>query len=320
MKIVVTGGGGFLGSALVRNLAGAPMAVVSIDHGRAYDVLKQSMPSGVTWVTGDIDDREVVRRSLVGADVLVHLAGVSGERRCTADPLKSIMSNVYGTHVLVEAARAAKVRQILFASSYWVYSTYLERPMPLSELDDLKTDSVYGAQKAAAERIIQSSGIASVSFRITALYGFGTGSGSQWENLIGKFLISAFSGNPLTLYGDGRQQIDFVYVEDVVRAMAHVIRNPEPAHRVFNAGGGRPVRVSEAAECFQKIYQERQGKPLEIRREPAPPGKVWPDKWLAIDTIRKSVPGFPFSTLAQGLTETIIQYEQQLATPRQAKI
>ncbi len=307
MKILVTGGGGFLGSVVVRALAGRH-EVVSLDHGRHYDALKKKIPMGVDWKRGDILDEAAVAEALQGVEAVIHTAGTVGERRCKADPAVSERMNVAGTEILVRAAVRQKVKRVFYTSTYWVYSTYTPRPLPIPEDSELMTDSLYGEQKARSEKMIRESGLPHAIFRIAALYGYGTGVGSQWENLIGKFVLAAFEGRPLTIFGDGLQKIDFVCVDDAARVMADLLDRPGGGSRIFNLGGGRAVSVMEAARAFSEEMRKSTGRTIEIRTEPAPPGKVWPDKWLSVDRLRGFFPSYPFTPLEEGIRRTIEDY------------
>jgi UDP-glucose 4-epimerase len=307
MRILVTGGGGFIGSALIRRLD-PRFEVVCLDRGRHYDILRGMLGANVNLVKGDFADVQVVGEAMSGVDTMVHLGGVAGERRCLADPLKGVVSNVYGTHVLLDAARRAGVRRIIFASSYWVYSTFTPRRLPIREDSELETDSVYGAEKVASELMVQHSGIDHVILRIAGVYGYGTGLGSQSEGMMARFIQAALEGQPLQIYGDGQQCIDLVYVDDVVAVLQWLLDREWKESAVYNIGGGRAMSLLEIAGHVDSASRRESTRAVRLEFRPAPPGKVWPDKWLAIDRLQAVLPGYPFTPVDEGIAATFRDY------------
>ncbi len=313
MRVLVTGGGGFLGSTLVARLAGAHH-VASLDHGRHYAELRTRLGGGIRWVKGDAHDRSTVAEAIADADVLVHLAGVAGERRCSAHPLRSMLSNVDATRVLLDEAARASVRCVVFASSYHVYSTFGGRSGPIGEESPLDADTLYGAQKVLCERMVRDGGRPYLILRIAALYGFGTGVGSQREGAVGRWAMAGLEGRPLEVFGTGEQRIDLVHVDDVVAAIVGLLERPETWNQVFNVGGGEPVRVIDAARMVADAVRDELGRTVAVERKPAPPGRVWPDKWLSIDKLQRALAGYPFTPIRDGIARTVREFARARAT------
>ncbi len=303
MKVLITGGGGFLGSVVADKLK-LLYDVSCLDHGKNYQFLNKYFNNKIKLIKGEISDKKLLRTVFKNVDVVIHLAGIAGERRCTQDPLKSMISNLYSTYTIVDVAKSFNVKKIIFSSSYWVYSSYLERKMPLAEDVELKTDSIYGSQKVISELIIKDSKIPFNILRISALYGYGTGIGSQWEGVIGNFIQSAFSKQPLIIYGDGEQKIDLIYVDDVAEAIKRLI-NAGTKNEIFNIGSGYPTSVRDVVKIITKIFKKEYNQPVKIRNIQAPPGKIWPDKWLSIKKIKSVFNNYPFTSLDEGLQKTI---------------
>lgn len=307
MRILITGGGGFLGSTLSEKLKSG-YDIVCLDHGRNYNFLDKYFDKKVTLVKGDVSDKNLLRSIIRDVDIIIHLAGIAGERRCLQDPLKSNISNIYSTYTITDIAESYKIKRIIFSSSYWVYSTFLKRKMPLSEDSKLNTDSLYGAQKVLSEMIIKDSNIPYDILRISALYGYGLGVGSQWEGVIGKFIKSAFLEKPITIYGTGEQKIDFVYVEDIAEVIKRLV-DTKANNEIFNLGSGEPTSILEVANIFKKIFKREYTIKVRIKKTQAPAGKIWPDKWLSVKKIKNKIKQYPFTTLEGGIRKTVKDFE-----------
>ncbi len=309
MKILITGGGGFIGSSLALAL-GSTHDIIALDHGRWYSLLERRMPPCVSLVRGDVSDAALLDTLLPGVNIIVHLAGVVGESRCKNDPVKAVMSNVLGTHILLERARRHGIKLFLFGSSYWVYSFYDDRPMPLTESDELRTDSFYGALKASSEREIQDSALPYIIVRLANVYGYGTGVGSLWRALVGKFIRSAFEGKPLTLYGEGSQGLELVHIEDVVNALRALIESKTVRNEIVNIGSGGVHSIRDIAHTVQRLAVTHLGSAAIVLPVPAPPGKIWPDRWLSIEKIKQIVPSFPRVPFEDGVLEVLKKYQE----------
>lgn len=301
MKVVIIGGGGFIGSALVKHLSGWHRCVC-YGHGGRFGELKQLVGGGVEFVEGGLEDGALLREVLGGADAVAHVAGMGGEADCLADPVRALLTHVSGTHVLLREALRARVARFMFASTIAVYGTYKSRPMPLEEEAGASPDDFYGALKATAEAEVVDSGSFQV-FRLSNVYGAGAlapASGSVAD----KFIEAAAAGRPLKLFGGGAQLIDYVNVGDVCRAFALALAAP-PRNFVYNVGGGIPVSIRELAGAVRRVASERFGLDVSVEEVPAPPQKVWPDRWLSISKMRDELGWRPLVGLEEGLAEML---------------
>ncbi len=173
MRVVVIGGGGFIGSALVKHLS-ARHECVCFGHAGRFAELREKLNAEVECVEGDVTDADAVREVLRGADAVVYAAGTGGEADCLSDPTRSLLAHVYGAQLLAREALKANVRRFVFTSTIAVYGTYKPRAMPLTEEMEARPDEFYGALKATAERAL----IASGRFRLLRLsHVYGSGSG-----------------------------------------------------------------------------------------------------------------------------------------------
>lgn len=303
MKVVVTGAGGFLGGALC---AAAPASwdVVAAGRFRSRDHLARVFPAHVRIHDVELTDESGVAAALNGAEVVFHFAAVSGEARCTSKPLEAALSNLAATRHIVRAARRQQVRRLVFASSFWVYSVFADRPMPLLEDAPLETDSFYGALKAAGEEMVRQLPD-TLSLRLSNVYGFGSGVGAQWGGLVGRYITAAIAGRPLKVFGTGEQGLELVHVDDVIAALQRCAEVDTIGHREVNLGAGRVIAVRDVARTVADVVERRLGISPEIRTEPAPPGKVWPDRWVDITRAKATLAFEPRTSLVDGIDEMV---------------
>ena len=113
MKILITGGGGFLGSAVADKLKSS-YDISCLDHGKNYQFLNKYFNNKVKLIKGEVSDKKLLRTIIKDIDIIIHLAGVAGERRCVQDPLKSMISNLYSTYTIVDVAKSFDIKKIIF--------------------------------------------------------------------------------------------------------------------------------------------------------------------------------------------------------------
>ena len=308
MKIFMTGGGGYIGSSLLRSLS-EENEIVCIDHGRHYGTLRSLLGKNVKLIEGDIMDRSLVGKNMKGADLVLHLAGGGGNDACMKDPAKAVMANICGTHVLLKAAEANHVDRLVFASSYIAYSTFLKREMPLTEDMELRPDDFYGGLKAASEYEIKDSGIDYVILRLSNVYGYGLGLGHEWGGVVGRFIKSGFETSTIPVYGTGKQRIDVVHIGDVCRAISMIIDNKQSRNECFNIGSGEGTSVEDIATAVQDAFKNKFRKNVRIEKKPAPPGKIWPDRWVSVSKIGRQLGWKPEVRLEAGISDLAMKYK-----------
>ncbi len=240
MKVLVTGGAGFIGGHLVEALAAAGDEVVVLDNLRRGDVAK--LPMGVRFVEGDIRDPAALRVALDGCARVYHLAAQSNVLGAVSDADYSFTSNVVGTYNVLVAARDARVERVVFASSREAYGE-VDR-VPVAEEQAMNPKNSYGASKAAGEaycRAFQGTYGLDVSvLRLANVYGPG-----DRDRVIPIWLDRARRGLDLELYG-GEQVLDLVPVEVVVRALRRAAETALDGQPV-NVGSGQGVTLRELA-------------------------------------------------------------------------
>lgn len=301
--VLVTGAGGYVGSALVAHLVESGHRVVGYGHDTNFARLARGGPGAATLVAGDLTDRDTLRQAVRGVDAVVHAASVTGEASCRRDPLRAVRAIVRGTRHVVDAVLEHGVPALIHLSTYAVYSTFRERPMPLAEDGELTPDDMYGALKAEAEW--EASRAPAAILRLTNVFGLGAGLILK-PDVIGRFVCAARDGQPLTLYGDGSQGIDFVHVNDVCRVVAAVFGLPRrEGPLVLNVGSGGVTSIRTLASIVADSARDVLGREVEIVSQDAPPGKVWPDRWVSTQRIHRLLPWFPAATLAGGVRELL---------------
>jgi nucleoside-diphosphate-sugar epimerase len=207
--------------------------------------------------------------------------------------------------MVVDAVRENGVGQLVHLSTYAVYSTFRERQMPLAEDVELLPDDVYGALKAEAEW--EASRVPAAILRLTNVYGVGSGIILK-RDVIGRFITAAREGAPITMYGEGTQGVDFVHIDDVCRVVAELIDLPRrEGPLVLNVGSGKVISIRQLAEAAAALAREVLGRDVSIVSQEAPPGKIWPDRWVSTERLRKAFPWFPAASLEQGMREIMRQ-------------
>jgi len=300
---LVTGGGGFIGAHLVRALVRRGERVRVLDNGssggphRIADVL-----ADVEWIAGDVRDLPTVRRACAGVGVILHHAAIASVPRSVAAPDESHATNLTGTlHVLL-AARDAGVRRVVFASSSAVYGNLATTP--LSEALPTRPLSPYGAQKLAAEdycRVWHALfGLETVALRYFNVFGPGQNPAGDYAAVIPRFIAAALRGERPTIFGDGEQSRDFIFIRDVVDANLRAATAPEAAGVVLNVGTGASTTLNRLVAELGKIL----GREVRPIHEAGRPGDVRASE-ADIALLRATLGFAPSIPFAEGLAATV---------------
>lgn len=255
----MTGGAGFIGSHLVRELVGRGWSVVVLDDfssGKVDNLGGFVGSDGLRVVKGDVRDRKVVDEVLEGVDVVVHLAGFVDPAESVRRPLFTHDVNVNGTLNVLDACVQKGVGRFVFASSAGVYGD--GNPLPLREEYDLRPVSPYAASKVSCEYYCRTFcdcyGLSSVILRFFNVYGPGQGA-NAYAGVITRFVRNRLRGEPLTIFGDGSQTRDFVNIEDVVEAIVRAVGFKSSKSEVFNVCTGKPMSINDLAHCVCKVLR-----------------------------------------------------------------
>ncbi|MFD1600112.1 NAD-dependent epimerase/dehydratase family protein [Halobellus rarus] len=240
-RVLITGGSGFIGGALVD-------AFRSETDVRVLDIDPEKTPPGdVELIEGDVREREVVEEAIDGVDVVFHQAALVSVAASVDDPVESHTVNATGTLRVLEAARRHDARVVL-ASSAAVYGD--PDSVPVSETDPLVPTSPYGLDKLASDHYARLYhdlyGLETVALRYFNVYGPGQ-TGGDYAGVIQVFLEQARNGDPITVHGDGGQTRDFVHVDDVVRAN-RLAAETDHVGAAYNVGTGTSTSITRLAE------------------------------------------------------------------------
>ena len=256
-KYVVTGGAGFIGSALVRGLLREGAAkVVVIDnlltgHGENLDEVRAS----IEFHQVDIRDYESVASILVGADVVFHEAAIPSVPRSIQDPVPSHEVNVDGTFQVLRAAAEGKVGRVVYAASSSVYGD--TEVLPKVESMNPRPKSPYAVQKLLGEYycsvFAECFGVETVALRYFNVFGPRQDPSSPYSGVLSLFISAILEHRSPAIYGDGEQSRDFTYVEDVVNLNLKAARAPGVSGRVFNGGNGGRITLNQAWELLQRF-------------------------------------------------------------------
>lgn len=297
MKVLVTGGAGFIGSHLCEALLARGDTVRVLDLlDDAYDpaIKRRNLSADVEFLHGDIRDAATLTAALAGVDAVAHLAARAGVRPSLTDPRLYISVNVDGTAALLEGMRAAGVGRLLFASSSSVYGS--RRGVDFREDDPAdRPESPYAASKRAAELFCATAhinwGLSVSCARLFTVYG----PRQRPEMAIQRFARQLQAGQPVTLFGDGGSLRDYTYVGDAVAGLLAALDRAD-GFRLVNLAGGRPIPLRTLVETLADVLQ----KPLHVQYLPEAPGDV-PETRADLSVARQWLDYAPAVPLREGL-------------------
>lgn len=270
--VLVTGGAGFIGSHLVEGLLARGVAVRVLDDfstGRRDNLAAVQRHPDLRILHGDIRDAQTVARALEGVQVVFHLAAFVSVPGSIEDPLTCVDINERGTAVVLEAARQAGVQRVVLASSAAVYGDHTQQP--LHEALPPRALSPYAASKVAGEALAQAytrMGLPTVALRFFNVYGPRQRPDSPYAAAVAVFVERLRRGQAPTIYGDGRQTRDFVFVADVVDALLAAAHAPtDAAGRAYNVCTGQAVTL---LDLLAELYRYFPKAPLPDFAPPRP--------------------------------------------------
>ncbi len=294
MTILVTGGAGFIGSHLAEHLLSVGKEVRVVDNLSTGK--RENLPRGVQFQEAEFSDAD-----LQGVDLVYHLAAQVSVPQSVEYPLEANETNLGKTLKLLERAAEAKVRRLVFASSSSVYGDI--PGFPKKETADLRPLSPYAVSKMAGELYCAQAAkhweLETVVFRFFNVYGPRQDPGSPYAAAIPIFLSRWKKGEPLTIFGDGKQTRDFTYVKDVAEGLLRAADSPAVAGRLFNLAGGAAISILEVIRTMEKVLGEK----LEYSFAAPRPGEIVHS--YADPAELENVLGFvPSTPLEEGLSAT----------------
>jgi UDP-glucose 4-epimerase len=305
---LVTGGAGFIGSALVRALLARGDRVRVIDNlfsGKRENLAE--IARDVELVEADIRDEAALARALGGVELVFHQAAIPSVPRSLADPIASHDANATGTLKVLAAAKKAGARRVIYAASSSAYGdtptlpkVETMRPMPLSP---------YAVSKLAGEHYCQvyasAFGLETVSLRYFNVFGPRQDPKSEYAAVIPRFVTAALGGQGVTIYGDGTQSRDFCFIDNTVEAnlAAATVAPSGVSGQVFNVACGAATSLNDVVGLVAEIV----GRPLPISYAPGRVGDV--KHSLADVTAARARLGYRGAiSFAEGLQRTVAWY------------
>jgi UDP-glucose 4-epimerase len=311
MKFLITGGAGFIGSNIVEQLIRSGETVRVFDNFATgkRDNLDPFLQS-IELIEGDLRSLHAVREAVDGMEVVIHLGALPSVPRSVKDPLTTNEVNVVGTLNVLDAARDARIKRVVFASSSSVYGENHELPKHEGMAPDPL--SPYAVAKLAGEKYCsvfsRVYGLSTVSLRYFNVFGPRQDPASQYSAVIPKFITAIHRGGSPTVYGDGRQTRDFTYVANVVDANIKAATADCPSGTVVN------IACQERTTLLDLIQKINAVLGRSARPEFAPPriGEVR-DSFASIDAARRLIGYEPTVLFDEGLRRTIEWFTRRSA-------
>src|SRR5271156_5495580 len=339
MRTLITGGIGFIGTNLADRLLREGHDVFLFDNiGRAgvqenLDWLRGEHGARVQFVKGDVRDFEAVEKAVQGAEAVFHLAAQVAVTTSIADPQEDFSINAQGTLNVLEAARQQKpMPVVLYTSTNKVYGgvdhlrvveratryEFEDLPDGVSESCPLDFHSPYGCSKGTADQYVRDYhriyGLPSIVFRMSCIYGphqFGT----EDQGWVAHFALTGLRGGHLTIYGDGKQVRDLLYVDDLVELMSRACGNiKRTAGQVYNVGGGPSHTISVWAE-LQTPLKETLPELPQVSYGEFRPG----DQRIYVSDIRKAQQALDWSPRV-GITEGLRRMVESWRKPQKTAL
>ena len=301
-SVLVTGGGGFVGSRIVARLvaSGAVVRVLDDFSTGMRGNLPQSA-SSLEIVEGSVVDLAVVREALDGCDIVIHGAA-RNIILSTKNPRDDYEVNIGGTLNVLLAAREVQLSRVVYTSSCSIYGN--PRYLPIAEEDPVNLLSPYAVSKFAGEgychAFYESYNLPTAVVRYSNVFGLGQTPENPYCGVVAKFFQAAMANEPPQIHGDGEQTRDYTFVEDAVAATLSVAVSPRATGQAYNVGTGRETSVNRLAHLIGAITGA-EGEPRHVDRRDIDNIRR---RVVNIEKIRRELRWTPVITVEQGLRET----------------
>jgi UDP-glucose 4-epimerase len=310
MRILITGGAGFIGSHLCEKFIKEGQTVVCLDNffnGNLMNIRHLLNYKNFKLINGDIRDFDMLEKIVPGVDVIYHLAAQIHVDRSIIEPKLTYDVNVLGTQNILEAAKMFDVEKVVQMSTSEVYGS--AETAPMNEKHPLNAPHPYGASKIAADRMCYAYN-QTYKMNIVIVRPFNTFGPRQkdtgYGGVISIYVKRVMSGQPPIIYGSGQQTRDYNYVADLVEALGLILKYPEPIDAPINIGTGREIKILDLANMIIDLAgQHGRIKPVFV--EPRP-GEV--DRLISDNSKVKKLLGWePKHSFKEGLTKLIDWYQ-----------
>jgi UDP-glucose 4-epimerase len=308
MRVLVTGGAGFIGSHMVDRLLANRHEVVVIDN--LATGLRENVPATARFVLGDVSQIDDVERTFAGGlDAVFHIAGQVSLIRSYTNPTIDLRTNVMGTLNVLTTCVAHRVPRLVYASSMTVYGN--DVPLPTPEDSPCEPASFYGITKYAGERYVHVMAARRdldfpfqiTAFRMYNVYGPRQALDNPYQGVLGIFLGNLLRKEPITIFGDGEQSRDFIYIRDIVDAWVGALENPASYGKSINLGSGKRLSINYVADAVLSAFERTRRD----HRVNYAPGRSGEQRHVEADNARaRQLLGWqPRVSFEAGLAETL---------------
>jgi len=281
LKVLVTGGAGFIGSHLVDALIQEGCFVRVIDNltnGKSENLRQHKDNNNFKFILGDIVDPLDVTKAVEGIDTVFHLACL-GVRHSIKHPFENHRINAEGTLLVLQESYKAGVKKFIYCSSSEVYGTAEYVPMP--EKHPTNPCTIYGASKLAGEAYTRAYyktyGLKTVIIRPFNTYGPRSHHEGDAGEMIPKSIVRAFNGQPILIFGDGSQRRDYTYVEDIARGIIEAAKCENITGLTFNIGSNSEISIQQIAEKLLEMIGNSSSKIEYIKNRPGDVLRLYAD-------------------------------------------
>jgi UDP-glucose 4-epimerase len=298
---LVLGGCGFMGSHLVDGLLDRGYKVKIFDKSKVDTKKINHNISQIDLIRGNFDNKDDLRRAIKDIDYIFHFIGTTLPHSSIQNPIYDFESNVIATINMLEIAKSANVRKIIFASSGGtIYG--IPKQIPISEDHPTNPICAYGITKLIIEKYLhlyyQLYGLDYISLRFSNAYGERQNPNGP-QGAIAVFLGNIINGHPINIWGDGTAVRDYIYVRDIVLASLKAMENPAPQYRVLNIGSGIGLSLNELIAALKQTV----GKEIQVQYTPGRKIDV-PANVLDITLAQKVLQWKPQIMIEEGLRKT----------------
>ena len=307
MNILITGGAGFIGSNIANRLIDLGHSITIIDNESTG--LKSNVPPKARYYKGSInshDDLKLIFKN--NFDAVLHIAGQVSIINSFTDPIKDLHTNTQGTLNILSMCIKHKISRFIYASSMTLYDNNINPPF--NEKTNCSPSSYYGITKLAAESYVHATSNRSdldfifnvTSFRMFNVYGPNQSLDNPYQGVLGIFIGNVLRNEPITIFGDGNQTRDFIYIDDVVDAWVRALDNKATYGKILNLGSGKELSINEISKKVIDIFGI--DNKTQILYKPKRPGE---QKYVCSDNrkINKVLNWIPKVKFNEGLTKTI---------------